>query len=209
MNLPIYVVLDCSGGMYGEPMEALKEWLRTLHAGLLFNPVAFESVQMAVITFGDFPRLVTPLTDIAAFIPPELEAAGLSGLGAALDLLHDCLREQHSRTGANSMRPIVLLVTDGCATDDWMAAVDRLRSFAGQFQMIALPCGSHADLDALRLITPHIHSVREVTGHFFEPYLSSDAEPIRDEHSRAGVSSDGSALSSLTSPPSGITLSLD
>src|SRR4028119_2286837 len=50
-RLPVYLVLDCSGSMTGEPMEAVRQGMKTLLGELKSDPQALETVYLSVITF--------------------------------------------------------------------------------------------------------------------------------------------------------------
>ena len=66
-RLPVYLLLDCSGSMHGDPIEAVKTGLRQLRSDLQSDPQALESVWLSVITFDNSARQVVPLTEIGAF----------------------------------------------------------------------------------------------------------------------------------------------
>ena len=51
-RLPVYLVLDVSGSMSGEPIEAVRMGLKQLLSDLQDNPQALETVWLSVITFG-------------------------------------------------------------------------------------------------------------------------------------------------------------
>ena len=50
-RLPVYLLLDTSGSMSGEPIEQVKNGLQMLVAGLRQDPYALETAYLAVITF--------------------------------------------------------------------------------------------------------------------------------------------------------------
>ena len=51
-RLPVYLVLDCSGSMTGEPIEACRQGLKALLADLRSDPQALETAYLSVITFS-------------------------------------------------------------------------------------------------------------------------------------------------------------
>ena len=50
-RLPVYLVLDCSGSMSGEPIEAVCQGVKALVADLRTDPQALETAYLSVITF--------------------------------------------------------------------------------------------------------------------------------------------------------------
>src|SRR2546429_8208135 len=93
-RLPVYLVLDCSGSMSGEPIEACRQGLKALLADLRGDPQALETAYLSVITFGNSAQQVCPLTELTAFTEPTLVASGTTALGDALRLLEQCLDKE-------------------------------------------------------------------------------------------------------------------
>ncbi|MDR0507517.1 MAG: tellurium resistance protein TerY, partial [Dysgonamonadaceae bacterium] len=51
-RLPVYILIQTSGAMRGEPIEAIKVGLETMVSSLRQDPFALESVHLSVITFN-------------------------------------------------------------------------------------------------------------------------------------------------------------
>ena len=51
-KLPVYLLLDCSGSMFGEPIEAVKNGVQVLVSTLRQDPYALETAHLGIITFG-------------------------------------------------------------------------------------------------------------------------------------------------------------
>ena len=75
-RLPVYLLLDTSGSMYGEPIEAVKNGVQTLISTLRSDPYALETAYISIITFNSSAQQVTPLTEHAAFQQPNIDASG-------------------------------------------------------------------------------------------------------------------------------------
>ena len=86
-RLPVYLLLDTSGSMTGEPIEAVKNGVQTLLSTLRQDPYALETAFVSVITFDSSARQAVPLTDLLNFKLPELTASGTTALGEALSWL--------------------------------------------------------------------------------------------------------------------------
>lgn len=52
-RLPVYLLLDVSGSMMGEPITAVQNGVQTLVSALNGDPQALESAYLSVITFSN------------------------------------------------------------------------------------------------------------------------------------------------------------
>ena len=66
-RLPVYVLLDTSGSMKGEPIESVKNGLASLVASLRQDPNAIETVFLCLITFDREVKTLVPLTPLDEF----------------------------------------------------------------------------------------------------------------------------------------------
>jgi len=89
-RLPVYLLIDTSGSMTGEPIEAVKVGLQTMVSALRADPYALETAFLSVITFSDKAVQTVPLTELVQFQAPDLTASGTTALGGALSQLADC-----------------------------------------------------------------------------------------------------------------------
>jgi uncharacterized protein YegL len=167
-RLPVYLLLDCSASMSGAPIEAVNEGVKQLHSQLMDTPTAVETVWICIITFGTEARLLAPLMPVISFQPPDLQAGGITSLGAALELLEKSLDNDvkaGSETEKGDWRPLVFLLTDGEPTDDWEPLVERLKNRTekkiGTF--VALGCGDSINVATLHQITDHVLRMEDVT----------------------------------------------
>ena len=83
-RLPVYLLLDTSGSMAGEPIEALKNGVQIMIGTLRQNPQAIETAFISIITFDNTANQIIPLTDLASFQMPDIKATGVTALGDAL-----------------------------------------------------------------------------------------------------------------------------
>ena len=88
-RLPVYLLLDTSGSMKGEPIEAVRCGIQTLISTLRRDPQALETVFISIITFDREVKVVLPLTSLESLQIPEIEMpdSGPTMLGAALGVL--------------------------------------------------------------------------------------------------------------------------
>lgn len=157
-RLPVYLVLDCSGSMAGEPISAVQSGIKALVSDLRSDPQAMETAYLSVITFDSSARQLAPLTELGEFIEPTIAACGSTAMGAALRLVEErigaeCRKQTEGVKG--DYRPLVFLMTDGSPTDQWEAAADSLKS-KRVGNIIACAAGEGADTSCLKRITENV-----------------------------------------------------
>jgi uncharacterized protein YegL len=154
-RLPVYLLLDCSGSMFGEKIEAVRQGMKALVADLQSDPQALETAYLSVITFDSSAKQVVPLTELMQFQEPKLEANGATSLGEALTLLESCISREVHKTAESQKgdwKPMIFLMTDGMPTDNWEAAADILKK-SKPGNIIACAAGADADTSVLKQIT--------------------------------------------------------
>lgn len=113
---PCVLLLDTSKSMRGEAIQALNRGLVAFHDNLVKDPLAARRVEVAVVTFGQEVRVVHDFVAVDDFIPPVLQASGLTPMGSAiiraLELL-EARKSVYKAHGVPYYRPWVFMITDG------------------------------------------------------------------------------------------------
>lgn len=176
-RLPIYLLIDCSGGMVHD-MPMVRAAANTVLEVLNADPRGPRTTWVSLIIFNDYPTpsLLTPLTRVQF---PELAPLGKTQLGRALRTLNEALDSdlaappplEGGESSAGFYRPIVFLISDGDPSPlnpakpdqvDWKPQADilRARGERGPLHIVALAIASPSRNDAvLEAIADHIITV--------------------------------------------------
>ena len=121
-RLPVYFLLDTSGSMRGEPIQALNNALRGMVNTLRTDAQALDSVWISIITYDRDVTEVAPLTELVDFQLPEITCpdSGPTHTGAALEHVVQRVKRDLRTSSGNQKadwRPLLFLFTDGKPSD--------------------------------------------------------------------------------------------
>ena len=160
-RLTVYLLLDTSGSMSGEPIEVVKNGVQVMISSLRQNPQAIETAFISVITFDSVAQQIIPLTDLASFQMVDIKATGVTALGDALKLVSNKIDNEVAKTTMEQKgdwKPLVFIMTDGIPTDDWQSGLNEFKQRKTAFT-VACAAGSGADTNILKQITENVVSL--------------------------------------------------
>jgi uncharacterized protein YegL len=208
-KLPVYLLIDVSGSMYGEPIESVKNGIKTLHTALRKEPQAMEIGFLSVITFESSVRQVTPLTEISKFKPPELEASGGTSLGEALREVARCAAREvaiSTPERKGDYKPLVFIMTDGSPTDDVDSALPEFGRYKWGM-VVACAAGAGADVNVLQKIAgPNVILLDTADSNTIAAFFKFVTTSIVTSSKRVDAGDQPGSLSELPPPPPEISL---
>ncbi len=209
-RLPVYILLDTSGSMRGEPIHSVNVGLQAMLGALRQDPYALETVHLSIITFDIEAREYLPLTPLDEVRLGEIEVpqSGATFLGAALELLitlvdHD-LRKSTDETKGD-WRPLLFVMTDGSPSDslayrEAIAEVKR-RPFGS---IVACAAGPKAKVEMLRELTDRVVLLETLDAAAFSGFFKWVSASVAVGSSSAGLEQQVS----LPPPPAEVQLVL-
>ena len=200
-RLPVYLLIDTSGSMQGEPIASVNEGLACMLASLKNDPFALESVHLALITFDRTVQCIVPLTPLDELQLPEIKtpASGPTHTGEALRVLCEHVdREVKLSTPEQKgdWMPLLFIMTDGKPSDiqvyEQMIKEVQKRHFAS---IVACAAGPKAQIEPLRKLTEQVYSLDTVDGVAFTKFFKWVSSSIAVGNQSIG------ATEEITLPP--------
>ena len=208
-RLPVYLLLDTSGSMYGEPIEAVKNGVQTLISTLRSDPYALETAYLSIITFNTTAQQITPLTDLATFQQPNIEAGGCTALGGALELLSQKIDSEITKTTAEvkgDWRPLVFIMTDGEPTDSITKGLEEFKKRKCGI-VVACAAGQGANTNILKQITENIVQLDTADSATIKAFFKWVSASIStSSKSIEEISTESTTMSELPPPPSEVNI---
>jgi len=198
------LLLDTSASMSTSgAIDLLNKGFEQFCSEIKQDELAAKRAEIAVITFGEMPRVEVPFTEGRDLQPRRFSAAGNTPMGGALDLALDQLEAQkqaYRAAGLEYYRPWMFVLSDGAPTDGaiFVAAAARARQAEAAKQVAVFPIGvgPQADLNKLGEISGQRTAVRlEATrfAQFFE-WLSASLSVASQSGAYGARASDQIAL---------------
>lgn len=202
-RLPVYLLVDTSGSMHGEAIEAVRNGLQVLVSALRQDPYALETAYLSVIAFNSEARQLTPLTELMSFQVPDIQAGGTTALGGALSLLADCIEREVVKGNAETKgdwKPVIFLLSDGSPTDNLQSGIEALKRVkTGTF--VACAAGSAADSNTLKQITETVVSLDTADATSIKSFFKWVSSSISVSSQKIELGKEPNGLDELPPPP--------
>ena len=207
-RLPVYFLLDTSGSMRGEPIQALNNALSGMINTLRSDAQALDSLWISIITFDREVKEIVPLTELVSFQLPEITCpqSGPTHTGKALEMLHEKVKSviiKGSPTQKGDWKPLLFLFTDGKPNDLQLYREMTPKIKASDFgAIVCCAAGPMADDSLLKELTDNVVHLDSADSSTLKQFFKWVSETIEQGNKSQGT---GEGVS-LPPPPSEITV---
>ncbi|MGQ7854960.1 vWA domain-containing protein [Pedobacter sp. WC2501] len=207
-RLPVYFLIDTSGSMYGEPIQALNNALSGMINTLRADAQALDSLWISMVTFDREVKEIVPLTELASFQLPEISCpqSGPTHTGKALEMLYEKVQVEvikGNATQKGDWKPLFFLFTDGKPNDLqlYREMLPKIKSL--NFGAIVCCAAGHlADDSLLKELTPDVVHLDTADSATLKQFFKWVSETIEQGNKSQGT---GESVA-LPPPPNEITL---
>ncbi len=195
-RLPVYLLIDTSGSMKGEPIESVKVGIEAMLSTLRTDPYALDTVSISIITYDKDVKQVLPLTPIDQIQMPEIVTpeSGPTHMGAALEMLcRNVEREVVKGTPdqKGDWMPILFIMTDGKPSDiqlyNQMVGEVKKHQFTN---IVACAAGPKAQTEPLRLLTDKVFQIDTLDSTTFMKFFKWVSGVIEEGGKSMGATDD-------------------
>lgn len=207
-RLAVYLLIDTSGSMHGEPIESVNIGLRTLLSSLRQNTYARESIHMCIVTFDSLINEVLPLTPLNNIQLPEITCPKSGGtfLGEGLEVVFQKVKNDFVESTPDKegdWKPVLIIMSDGKASDSlaYEEVIPKIKSLPFS-NIIACAAGPKSVPDQLKELTSNVVSLDTMDSSTFSTFFKW----VGDTVAHGGDASNQSTASELPPPPPQITV---
>jgi uncharacterized protein YegL len=207
-RLPIYLLLDTSNSMSGEPITAVQNGVQMVISALQNDPQALETAYISIITFESVVKQIIPLTELSQFTPPQLIAGGCTSMGEALKFVSESADKEIMKNTPDTKgdwKPMVFIMTDGAPTDDFDSGLEVFK--AHKWGMVVACAVEDADEKLLKRITENVVKLSTADAESIKAFFKWVSQSITMNSKSVGATNQEiTSIDQLPPPPPEISI---
>ena len=157
MNIPVYILIDNSEAMAGEPIKGLINGIQVLISSLRLDPMALETVDLVLLSLSDDAEIIYQ-AGLADFEMPNIEINGEPFVGKGANAIIKMIDE--AKILNKWIHPYVLIFISETSKDDFQKSVENLKRIAERVVFITI--GSKSYNYYSKFILNDLYSAEEV-----------------------------------------------
>ncbi len=165
-HIACVLLLDTSSSMAGEPIQNLNRGIAEFKSQSMLDELAMKRIDVAMVSFNSTAQVIQEFVPLPDMMTPNLEANGSTSMGQGLELAMDMLETRkalYKELGTPYFRPWIFMITDGAPTDDYRAAVERLKDLEAKRKIMCWAVGVPGySPDILKTITQRVIELQDV-----------------------------------------------
>lgn len=199
-RLPVYIAIDTSGSMRGEPIESVNVGLQAMLQAMRQDPYALDSVYLSILTYDKDVKELFPLTPLEDVQMPTVDCpqSGPTHMGELLKVVTERFDRDvklASPDGKGDWGALFFLMTDGSPSDiqlfnEQVPQVKR-RAFA---KIIACAAGPKAKTEYLEKFADQVVSLDTTDSAVFAAYFEWVSKSVAAGSQSAGIGPDQDTL---------------
>lgn len=130
-TMVMFFLIDTSGSMAGQSIGQVNDAMREVVPDLkdISNANADAKIKIAVLSFSSGCEWLTPKPEeLDGYKWSNLDTGGVTDLGEACNELNSKLdKNAFLQDAVGNYAPVIILITDGAPTDNYMAGIENLR----------------------------------------------------------------------------------
>lgn len=176
-RLPVYLLIDTSGSMKGEPIESVRQGISEMLSVLRNEMFSLNTVWISIITYDREAKVLLPLTSVKDIVVPVITTpdSGPTHTGAALEVLCSIVAEDRKMRGGevfDDWMPLLFVLTDGKPSDTFVyeQAIPDVKRL-GFGNIVACAAGPKSQTTHLQLLTENVCKLSTMNSEMFKSFF--------------------------------------